>query len=108
MYNPRSVLSVLPLVAVFCIGAVVLFSPFANDGNPALAESEANVLFLSVTGEGPTAKAWYDEAPPAGVALQDALDKFAAEGYRVVKVVEPHVSTTGGFTWSILMERASK
>ncbi len=108
MSKPRLSLSVLPWIAVLLVGAVVLINPLATDGNPAHAKEEAHLLFLSVTGEGPTTKAWYDEAPPAGVPVQDALDKFAAEGYRVVKVTEPHVSTTGGFVWSILLERPTQ
>jgi hypothetical protein len=52
----------------------------------ARAEDEPHIVFLNITGEGPTAKAWYRGAPPAGVAVQDALDKFSSEGYHVANV----------------------
>ncbi len=108
MSIPRFAHSALPWIAASLIGAAIVIVPLTSNGNPAHAKDEAHSLFLSITGEGPTAKAWYDEAPPAGVPIQDALDKFSAEGYRIVKVTEPHGSTTGGFVWSILMERTGK
>jgi hypothetical protein len=40
------------------------------------------IAYLHVSGRGPTARAWYQGAPGSGLPVQDALDKFAADGYR--------------------------
>ncbi len=61
--------------------------------------------FLSITGEGPTAKAWYEGAQPSGVPLQQALERFNKDGFRVVAVTEPHPSGGSGYIWNILMEK---
>ena len=79
--NARSLtlaLGVLALVLAF----LLVFD------RPSQAEDKGahHIVYLNITGEGPTAKAWYRGAPPAGVLLQEALDKFSAEGYRVSSV----------------------
>jgi hypothetical protein len=57
--------------------------------------------YVSITGEGSTAKAWYEGAPPSGSKVQDALDRFTREGFRLGTVSpawrQNHVtvSTTG-------------
>jgi len=94
------------LVAAVLAGALgaLLLSP----GTPTQADGEAtSIRFLSVTGESSTTKAWYDGAPPSGSQLQEALDRFATKGYRVVGVTEPHPSTaaSGAYVWNILLER---
>lgn len=57
-------------------------------GTPSQAEEGENThtVYLSVTGDGPNARAWFTGAPPAGTLVQEALDRFSAEGYRVVEV----------------------
>lgn len=72
----------LALLAVLALGLVVGLP------GPSRADDAASrhIVFLSITGEGPTAKAWYKGAPPAGAMVQDALDLFAAKGYRVASV----------------------
>jgi hypothetical protein len=42
--------------------------------------------YLSVSGEGATAKAWFDGAPTTGLRVQEALDKFGALGFHVAHV----------------------
>lgn len=50
-------------------------------------ESEGHhIVYLNVTGVGPNAKAWYHGAPPAGIRVQEALDRFAEDGYHVSEV----------------------
>jgi hypothetical protein len=57
-------------------------------GAPTQAEDTAthHTVFISVTGRGPTAMGWYKGAPPAGNLLQDALDRFSEQGYRVIAI----------------------
>lgn len=71
-----------------------------------------HAVFLHVSGEGPSAKAWYRGAPPTGVPVQDALDTFSEQGYRVVAVgpaSRPSITnvTSGGsaFTRDTLPEQ---
>lgn len=68
-----------------------------------------SIVHLSVTGEGSQTKAYYLGAPPAGTPLQDALTKFANEGYSVSAVGDPYPDSRGGsgtlYTWNILLER---
>ena len=74
----RSWIALGLLVAVGA-GMVVL------DGVPSRADDadSPHTAYLSVTGEGPNAKGWYRGAPPAGVPVQEALDHFSEQGYRV-------------------------
>jgi hypothetical protein len=53
------------------------------------------IAYLHVTGRGPTARAWYQGAPPSGVPVQDALDKFAADGYRTAALGTVGVPAVG-------------
>lgn len=87
------------LVALLCV-ATFTSNPAGADG-----AKPHETQFLSITGEGPTAKAWYEGAQPSGVPLQQALDKFNKEGFRVVAVTEPHPSGGSGYIWNILMEK---
>lgn len=77
----KNILFILGLV-VLATAAVVL----ASGRQAAVAEDKPHIVFLNITGEGPTARAWYRGAPPAGEPVQDALDKFSGEGYRVANV----------------------
>jgi hypothetical protein len=45
-----------------------------------------DMRYVSVTGDGSTAKAWFEGAPPSGTKVQDALDRFAREGYRLASL----------------------
>ncbi len=98
------------------VGALIAVLAFvAVDSGKAVAEPEAKKViietkFLAVSGEGPTAKGWYEGAQPSGVPLQRALDKFSQDGFYVVKVVEPHASKAGNveFVWNIVMERRTE
>ncbi|MFV1959999.1 MAG: hypothetical protein ACC662_11380 [Planctomycetota bacterium] len=49
-------------------------------------DKEPSMVFLHITGEGPTAKAWYRGAPPAGIPVQEALDHFSDLGYHVARI----------------------
>jgi hypothetical protein len=71
----------LALLAVAALGFLA-----ANSRSLAEPDGEPHIAFLNITGEGPTAKAWYRGAPPAGVPVQDALDTFSEQGYRVASV----------------------
>ena len=55
-------------------------------GRGAAADGAAakRIVYLSVSGKGPQAKAWYDGGPPSGVQIQTALDKWTSDGYRFV------------------------
>lgn len=77
----RHVPLLLSLLVLFAAALFVVGTPsHAEEGE------DNHIIYLSVTGEGPNAKAWYDGAPPAGVAVQTALDHFSSLGYHVVEV----------------------
>ena len=42
-----------------------------------------DLRYLSITGEGNNAKAWFEGAAPGGARVQEALDRFTKEGYRL-------------------------
>jgi hypothetical protein len=81
-HTPHAIL----LVAVLALLAVLVF------GSPSQAQESGTVhtVYLSVTGEGPNAKAWYNGAPPTGLLVQEALDRWSEKGYRV-KEVRPYL-----------------
>lgn len=64
--------------------ALALVLVFAFSG-PSRAEDgpQKHTVYVSVTGEGPNARAWFHGAPPAGIPVQDALDQFSEKGYHV-------------------------
>lgn len=69
---------------VLAAGAVgFAFSKAATADGPA---AQKRLAYLYVSGRGPTARAWYQGAPPSGTPVQDALDKFTAEGYRYAAI----------------------
>lgn len=78
MSRRTSVLLAMALLLALGVGLLVL--PAAR---PALASEEPGIVYLSVTGQGPSAKAWFKGSPPSGMPVQDALDKYAAMGFRV-------------------------
>lgn len=67
------------------------------------ADAEPNVshriVYLYVSGRGAQAKAWYDGGPPSGVQVQQALDTFAGQGFKLVSLASSGVAsvvTVGG------------
>ena len=84
--------------------AVITFLAFDREGSAA-PEKTVSIRLISVTGVGANAVAWYDGAPPTGEPVQAALDKFAKQGYRVTRVVDPHVTASPTFAWNVLLER---
>jgi hypothetical protein len=97
--------------AVVLLGALVLLVLLAGprgalrEGQAAPANTQVDIQYLAVTGEGSTAKAWYDGAAAAGVPLQDALDKFAKDGYRVARVADTLHTQTDSTSFAILLQR---
>ena len=72
----RSPLTVLVLCALTALAVVA----FTRRGS---AEGEAYGLrFISISGDGSSTKAWFEGAPPTGTRVQEALDRFAKEGFR--------------------------
>ncbi len=70
------VAAVLILVVATVAGGLVFGRGARADG------ADRRVVFLYVSGRGPQAKAWYDGAPPSGVAVQAALDTFSKAGFK--------------------------
>lgn len=72
------------LLGALAVGLAVLLVV----GTPSQAEEgeDGHIVYISVTGDGPNARAWFTGAPPAGTLVQEALDRFSAEGYSVVEV----------------------
>lgn len=66
---------------LFAVGVVALALGRAADAG---GSDGKRLVFVHVTGRGPTARAWYQGAPPSGVPVQDALDRLASEGCRFV------------------------
>jgi len=57
------------------------------------------LAYLYISGRGATARAWYQGAPPSGTPVQDALDKFIADGYQFAAISSgglPSQVLTGG------------
>lgn len=72
------------LLGALALGVVLVLSL----GTPSQAEEgeAGHIVYISVTGDGPNARAWFHGAPPAGTLVQEALDRFSADGYRVAEV----------------------
>ncbi len=70
-------LAVVGLAATFGVG--LLEPTQADDDLP-------SAVYISVSGDGPTAKGWFAGAPPAGMLIQDALDHFSEKGYRIKSI----------------------
>ena len=68
--------------ALFLGALVVAVGAAFVAARPGRAEDPPYELrYISITGDGSTAKAWYEGAPPSGSKVQDALDKFTREGF---------------------------
>jgi hypothetical protein len=78
----RALWPVVSLVVVVA-AVVVALAPAgrADDQRP------RSMVYVNISGDGPTAKAWYRGAPPPGVPVQEALDAFAKDGYRISRIV---------------------
>ena len=76
MTRPSSLVA-LVLAAVLAAGVIVLALGHASRVEAADAH---RIEYVQIGGRGANARAWYYGAPPSGVPVQEALDKFAAEG----------------------------
>src|SRR5262245_41616008 len=76
MTASRSFLGILLLVAA---GLVLL----ASRTGSAEDATGYELRYVSITGEGNNAKAWFEGAAPGGARVQEALDRFTKEGYRL-------------------------
>jgi len=87
--------------------ALVAFVVIDSRGiSHAAPEATVDIVYLSVTSEGSTARAWYDGGPSPGVLVQEALTKFAHEGYKVAELSQNvRASTDEGVAYVILLER---
>lgn len=98
----RRLFGLLGLAALACAGVLL-----ATRSAPSEAADDARVdiVYVSVTNEGATAKAWYDGAPSPGVPVQDALTRFAREGYRVQAVTHDLRSAVSDTSFVVLLQR---
>ena len=91
------------------LGVVIAFGAITLTGAPRTSEAApddpVSIIYINVTGEGATAKAWYDGVPSPGVPIQSALDKFAKEGYRVARITDNLRSAADDVAFTILLER---
>ena len=79
----------IPLVPLLLVLAALALIASLGSGllRPTQADAGApSIVYISVSGEGPTAKGWFAGAPPSGMLVQDALDHFAEKGYRVSRI----------------------
>jgi hypothetical protein len=72
----RSPLMVLIPCALTALAVVALTRHGSAQGE------DLGLRFISISGEGSSTKAWFEGAPPTGTRVQEALDRFAKEGYR--------------------------
>lgn len=84
-----------PLLYLWLALGVLAFVVLSGGFSGGLASSHADqgakkvkLAYVSVVGEGPIARAWYDGAPSPGVQVQAALDHFAELGYVVVRTTD--------------------
>lgn len=77
-----------PFTLVLLLAAVGLAATFGVGLlEPTQADDDLpSAVYVSVSGDGPTAKGWFAGAPPAGMLIQDALDHFSEKGYRVKSI----------------------
>ena len=100
------------LAAAVVFGAVIALAVTGFTDAPRSSEAApdkgVSIRYVYVTGESATAKAWYDGVPSPGIPVQSALDKFAAEGYRVARVTDNLRSTSDDVAFAIVLERVVK
>ncbi len=109
MSHPASRLPHLSLVLVLAV-AVLVLGTLALRGPLPVSEAAptspaVDVAYLFVTGEGPSAKAWFRDAPSTGLPVQDALDRFTKQGYVAKLVTNELRSTSDSVAFAILLER---
>ena len=104
------------LVAAAALAAVGA-AAFSFGRGAAAEGATQKIVYLFVSGKGPSAKAWYDGGPPAGVQVQAALNVFSGQGFKVTAISssgQPPITTTGspasgdasqGADFVILLER---
>jgi len=111
MPHPSSRFTLASLVALLGV-AVVVLAVMVLAGRPADSQAgpaaKVDIVYLFVTGEGPSAKAWFRDAPSTGMAVQDALDRFAKDGYRAKLVTDELRSTADAVAFVILLERTNE
>lgn len=73
-----------PVATVAALGllAVLGVSLLGPRGTAQAEEERTGLRFISISGDGNNAKAWFEGAPASGMRVQEALDRFAREGYR--------------------------
>ena len=104
MTASRSVFVGLLLVAAGLVFLAV--RPGRAEESPAY-----DLRYVSITGEGNNAKAWFEGAAPGGARVQEALDRLTKEGYRLGSLAPAWRQTgapiqTGAETgYVLLMER---
>ena len=78
--------------------------------------------FVSLTGEGSATKAWFEGAPPSGMEVQEALDRFVQQGFRLASQAPawrgtdvtvssggpPGTTTTAEPAWVLFLERGRR
>jgi hypothetical protein len=118
---PRSLLPALSL----CVVAAVALVALTRTGKA--ADEPYGLRFIALSGEGSATKAWFDGAPPTGTRVQEALDRFAKEGYRFAGIQSsyrqnqvqanvftdkdastPLLSSTPEPTFVLILERVSR
>jgi hypothetical protein len=75
--------TVIALAIVLAAAAVVV--AYGRAARVEAADAH-KIVYLHVTGRGGNARAWFFSAPPSGVLVQEALDKFAGEGFHYVAI----------------------
>lgn len=101
----RIALGVSLVAALFFVGAG-LFVSSMRAGHAAPPEKDVAIRYLAVSGDGASARSWYDGAPPAGVPIQDALDHFAKQGFQVSDVSQRlSVGAGEASVWTVILER---
>jgi hypothetical protein len=96
----------LPFGLISLVVLAFLFGGLLGESTAA-PESKVDIAFLYITGEGATAKAWFDGVASPGLPVQDALDKFSKEGYRVARTTDNLRSTEDAVAFTILLQRVS-
>jgi len=100
---PRAYRAPLLWLALLALGIYALVG--AEKVSQAAPDHGIDIVYLSVTSEGSTAKAWYDGGPSPGVPVQEALTKFAHEGYEVAGLSQDLRTTEEGVVHVILLQR---
>ena len=103
--HPRGLTRLICACALAALG--LLGVALWTSGDAAASEKpEPAMRYIAVTGDGPTARAWYDGAAPSGVPVQEALDIFAAQGFQVADVSRGlQTNADQSVKWSILLAR---